>query len=534
MLPRDDPANGRLQGNRRFTFMNGSRESILLPGGASNPGNCSHSSGSNPDVARGAILPEGAVLAGRFRVEGILGNGALTRVYRALDSLTGQSMAIKIPVEAGASAESITHILRRELRLYRRVKANEHVLRVYDLHKEGGMEFLSMEYADGGTLRAWLDENRNYLASRRAQAEELLRAICLGLTALEDAGIVMVGLKPECLLFVEGTLKISDLGSCFCPAEQDTELFPDSGAPSRRRTTADGSPGQEYASERGSYTPGMAIYSLGCILHQVLSSDGRGMPDGNTRQGVRAFNPSVLEGSGEGLVRIVTRCLATNPRNRYTSAHEPLAELENAACNPCHATARTRRHSREYDRANLMSLSGGVDSSSSSSSQRAAKPSAICETPLRSTAILRVADKDLEPLRREVAEDMGNMDLQELHNLLRRVQLFAPAHPLIEAVRSQIEELRGSYDDLTREAWQSIQRGDWVYAKRQLEAALRIDPSSLAVTRALEVVDCLLNKMEKLIKNVGDRDGQVMVSLERMADYIGVLLGFQEGFPWTR
>lgn len=477
------------------------------------PGSECYLSGLNPETVPGIALSDGTIMAGRFRIEGLLGSGLFTRVYRALDLLTSQPAALKVPTEAPGA-----ELLKRELRLYRRVKTHEHVLRVYDLHKEGDVEFLSVEPAEGGTMRAYLDLHRNCLALRRTRAGELLRALCLGLTALEEVGIVMVDLKPENLLFLLGVLKISDLGLCFCPAEQNHDPFPAIGDPSRWGTPGYMSPEQERGADITSFTFAAPIYSVGCILYEMLSSGGGLPPQRGAGADLGSFDLTDLRGSGEELERIVARCLARDPRSRYGSARELLKDWESA---DGHVDIGPKASSQQTSTISSGSVKPPSNTVAGNESADAAPP------------VSTASDKDIGALRHAVAEDMEYMNLPNLDALRRRGQALAPSHPLLKAVQARFDELEGIYTDLTWGAWESTQHGDWVYAKRQLENALQIRPGSLDVKRALEVLDCMIEKLERLMRHEGPGDNQVMVCIERMADYVGILLGLAEETPWT-
>ena len=106
------------------------------------------------DSPEARFLP-GAVVAGRYRVFGLLGRGGMGEVYRADDLKLGQPVALKfLPAELAADAGRRDRLL-REVTLARQV-AHPNVCRVYDVGEVKGQHFLSMEYVDGEDLASLL------------------------------------------------------------------------------------------------------------------------------------------------------------------------------------------------------------------------------------------------------------------------------------------------------------------------------------------------------------------------------------------
>jgi len=104
-----------------------------------------------PDEGR---FPAGTVLAGRYRVIGLLGQGGMGEVYRAHDLILNQPVALKF-VAAAHMNEAALARFRNEVRIARQV-SHPNVCRVYDIGFVEGMHFLSMEYLDGEDLASLL------------------------------------------------------------------------------------------------------------------------------------------------------------------------------------------------------------------------------------------------------------------------------------------------------------------------------------------------------------------------------------------
>jgi serine/threonine-protein kinase len=109
------------------------------------------SGGSTSDeLIEGRFLP-GDVVAGRYRVVGLIGRGGMGEVYRADDLKLGQPVALKFLPEALEKNERRLERFLNEVKLARQV-SHPNVCRVYDIGEVHGQHYLSMEYVDGEDL----------------------------------------------------------------------------------------------------------------------------------------------------------------------------------------------------------------------------------------------------------------------------------------------------------------------------------------------------------------------------------------------
>ncbi len=100
------------------------------------------------DPSSGARFLPGAMLAGRYRIVGLLGRGGMGEVYRADDLKLGQPVALKLlPHEVAGDPARLDRFL-NEVRLALKV-THSNVCRVFDIGEVDGQHFLSMEYVDG-------------------------------------------------------------------------------------------------------------------------------------------------------------------------------------------------------------------------------------------------------------------------------------------------------------------------------------------------------------------------------------------------
>src|ERR1019366_5493671 len=110
------------------------------------------------DPRRPAGVREGEILAGKFRVERVLGQGGMGVVVAAYHLQLDEKVALKFLLpEALGNAEAVARFV-REARAAVKIKS-EHVARVSDVGTlESGAPYIVMEYLDGEDLSAWLKQ----------------------------------------------------------------------------------------------------------------------------------------------------------------------------------------------------------------------------------------------------------------------------------------------------------------------------------------------------------------------------------------
>jgi len=153
----------------------------------------------------------GDVLAGKFRVERVLGAGGMGVVVAAHHLQLDEKVAIKFLLPASVTKPDVLARFEREARAAVKIKS-EHVARVIDVGRlQTGSPYMVMEYLEGGDLRSWLKE-RGAMATEQA-AEFVLQA-CEAIAEAHALGIVHRDLKPAnlfCLRRADGLLSIKVL-----------------------------------------------------------------------------------------------------------------------------------------------------------------------------------------------------------------------------------------------------------------------------------------------------------------------------------
>jgi predicted Ser/Thr protein kinase len=254
---------------------------------------------SAPEEGR---FPAGTVLAGRYRILGLLGKGGMGEVYRAFDLILNQAVALKFLTGARLGEAALTRF-RNEVRVARQV-SHPNVCRVYDVGMTEGLHFLSMEYIDGEDLHSLL---RRIGRLSQDKAVEFTRKICAGLAAAHERGILHRDLKPTNIMIDgRGQPRIADFGLAALADEVPLSDL-------RSGTPAYMSPEQKAGRE---VTTRSDLYSLGLVLHEMFTGHARA--EGN--RGTQSTPSDLVKDLDSSIERVILRCLEEDPKRRPSSA----------------------------------------------------------------------------------------------------------------------------------------------------------------------------------------------------------------------
>ncbi|MFO0683862.1 MAG: protein kinase [Sandaracinus sp.] len=162
----------------------------------------------------GQVPKIGDVVAGKYRLESVLGRGGMGVVFAARHTLSERRVALKwMEADEDAEADALARFV-REARAMGRIE-HPNVVGVLDVGTEGDVAYLVMEILRGESLRSTMAE-AGPLSVERAVA--LLLPALEGVEAAHRAGVVHRDLKPENLFVVKGpdgepqTTKVLDFG----------------------------------------------------------------------------------------------------------------------------------------------------------------------------------------------------------------------------------------------------------------------------------------------------------------------------------
>lgn len=280
---------------------------------------------------------------GSYEIIAPLGAGGMGQVYRAQDTRLDRKVALKIlPAEVAGNQER----MRRFVQEAKAAAALNHpnIAHIYEIGAADGVNFIAMEYIEGQTLR-------ELSHSKQTDLTKLLRYlqhVAEGLAKAHAAGIVHRDLKPDNVMITrDGHTKILDFGLAKLIEPQQTsiltsDLVSDAATAILQQHSTPGvvlgtvgymSP--EQAQGRTNEIDGRSdIFSFGCILYEAITGhrafEGKDAIDTLNkiiREPVRPISEFRSDAPNH-LQRIVRRCLAKDPDERYQTIKDIALELK--------------------------------------------------------------------------------------------------------------------------------------------------------------------------------------------------------------
>ena len=266
----------------------------------------------------------GTYVAGRYRIDALLGEGGMGAVYRATDAHNAQ-FALKFPAPEIRSRPGMMSRFANEAVAASRI-ASEHAVKIFGVEAtEAGVPFITMELLDGTDLDKII-ENEAPIAIPRAIhfAVQILRALQVAHTA----GVVHRDMKPANCFVINHAgepdfIKLIDFGI--------TKLLGDDSANQTRTSVTMGTPAYmspEQARSAKAAEPRSDLYSVGVILYELLTKKRPYEGDSNNEMVVKICTEPpmplrmVRPDLPEELASAVEHALVKIPAGRYENAQE--------------------------------------------------------------------------------------------------------------------------------------------------------------------------------------------------------------------
>src|SRR6266849_4162066 len=296
------------------------------------------------EACKGLSSYEGERVIGRtlshYRITAPIGAGGTGEVYLAEDTKLDRKVALKILPSAVAANHDR---MRRFVQEAKAAAALNHpnIAHIYEIGESDGTNFIAMEYVDGQTLRQLIHDRQTHLPKLLRH----LQHVAEGLAKAHAAGIVHRDLKPDNIMITrDGHAKILDFGLAKLieqspmpggdSSEVATAVMPQHSTPGTVMGTVGYMSPEQAQGKTKEIDQRSDIFSFGCILFEAAT--GKKPFEGDSvikslhmvvyepAPPLADFNPS----APSDLQRIVRRCLAKDPDERYQSIKEVAIELK--------------------------------------------------------------------------------------------------------------------------------------------------------------------------------------------------------------
>ncbi len=270
-------------------------------------------------------LEPGMDFGPRFRIEQLLGEGGMGKVYKALDKELGRTVALKILQPELTKDPSVIMRFKQELLLASRI-SHRNILRIHDLTDYEGVKFITMAFIEGKDLNQLLKESRPLPIDRSLK---LARQMCEALDAAHAEGVVHRDFKPHNVLVGNNDqVYVSDFGlaTSFETAKMGmTRTGAFVGTP--RYMSPEQVEGKQVDSRSDLYSFGLVFYEMVCgevpfagdSTWQVMYQRVKDAP-----KNVKQVNPNVPDNVAD----IIMHCLERDAAERYQSAKEIIADID--------------------------------------------------------------------------------------------------------------------------------------------------------------------------------------------------------------
>ncbi len=268
------------------------------------------------------------ILAGdtvdQYELTELLARSGMASIFKAVDKRTGAPVAVKVPHLQYESDVAFYERFKREEQIGQRL-VHPNIVRVLAPDKKSRM-YLVMEFAEGRSLRAVVKAKSPFPVE---EALEITRQICAALVYMHAQGVVHRDLKPDNVLVGDdGKVKLLDFGIAMDEAARRLTWFglsPPLGTPDYMAP-------EQIRGRRGDVRTD--VYALGTMLYEMITGE---LPyvSGNVHAMMRSkLNEDprppreVLPGIDPKIEEILLHAIERSPRERYPTAAEMLADLE--------------------------------------------------------------------------------------------------------------------------------------------------------------------------------------------------------------
>ncbi len=264
------------------------------------------------------------LLAGRYELLEKIGDGGMAVVYKAKDKLLNRYIAIKILRPEFTKDASFVENFKRESQAAAGL-THQNIVGVYDVGREGNINYIVMELIDGRTL--------NEIIAERAPMDyreviDISRQVASALKVAHKNKIIHRDIKPHNIMVTsDGVVKLADFG--IAKAVNDATLSTGSKIIGSVHYFSPEQARGNYVDERSD------IYSLGIVMYEMLTGKVPFDGDNPVTVALKHINEEItppsklVDGIPPALEQAVLKATNKFQTNRFNSAEELIEELDN-------------------------------------------------------------------------------------------------------------------------------------------------------------------------------------------------------------
>jgi serine/threonine-protein kinase len=270
----------------------------------------------------------GQTIDGRYRIEGVLGEGGMGLVYRAKHIVLGKPLAIKVLRPDVSRDEEIITRFRQEAQSASSI-GNQHIIDISDFGTlPDGATYFVMEFLDGCDLTTVVETQQPVAAAR---VVHIAKQLCTALGAAHEIGIVHRDLKPDNIYLIKrggdpDFVKVLDFGIAKVGGSSSklTRAGQVFGTPHYMSPEQCSGSGVDHRTD---------IYAIGVILYEMVT--GTVPFDADNLMGILTKHlyeepqaPSTLRADiPPELEQVILRCMSKSTEQRYQTMHELVDDL---------------------------------------------------------------------------------------------------------------------------------------------------------------------------------------------------------------
>ena len=276
------------------------------------------------EIVDTAALAPGSDFGSRYRIEKILGQGGMGRVYKAYDKNLDRIVALKVVREGMMNESDALKRFKQEMVLASKI-SHRNILRIHDMGEVGDMKFITMAFVEGTDLHGILKANPDLPLERTLSfALQLAEA----LEAAHEEGVVHRDLKPQNILVAsDDHIYVADFGLAKSFEENAIRMTRTGAFLGTPRYMSPEQVEGKPADQRSD------LYAYGLILYEMATGDVPFTGESTLKvmyqriqempKDPQTINPSLPD----WFTHVIMRCLERDPEMRYQTASEILVDL---------------------------------------------------------------------------------------------------------------------------------------------------------------------------------------------------------------